>query len=88
MGLVALNVPDSLLDAFKNIKVSLDQSTGNVKTGIDATYATFEATKLKEQHDRAMPIYNKAKKASQISKALNDYVQALRDKLVAEAVVV
>ncbi|MDP9047179.1 MAG: gliding motility protein GldM, partial [Bacteroidota bacterium] len=76
--------PDSLLDAFKNIKVSLDTSTGNVTKGITSTYTTFEATKLKEQHDRAQPIYEKAKQASAVAKALNDYVQALRDQLVKE----
>ena len=30
LGLIALNVPDSLLDAFKNITNSLDQSRVNV----------------------------------------------------------
>ncbi len=83
LGLVALNVPDSLLDSFKNIKNSLDTSSNNVTKGINDTYSTFEATKLKEQHDRAQPIYDRAKKASSVAKALNDYVQALRDQLVA-----
>jgi len=84
LGLIALNVPDSLLDAFKNITQSLDTSKGNVTKGINDTYATFEATKLKEQHDRAFPIYQRAKKASDVAKALNDYVQSLRDELVKE----
>ncbi|MDR3693235.1 gliding motility protein GldM [Mucilaginibacter sp.] len=84
LGLIALNVPDSLLDAFKNITQSLDKSKENVTKGIDDTYSTFEATKLKEQHDRAFPIYQRAKKASEIAKALNDYVQSLREQLVAE----
>ncbi|HWZ16139.1 MAG TPA: gliding motility protein GldM [Mucilaginibacter sp.] len=84
LGLIALNVPDSLLDSFKNIKNSLDTSTGNVNKGINDTYSTFEATKLKDQHDRAQPIYDRAKKATAVAKALNDYVQALRDQLVAE----
>jgi len=53
LGLVALSVPDALMDAFKNIRVSLDNSTVNVNNGIQATYSTFEATKLKEQKDRA-----------------------------------
>jgi len=64
LGLIALNVPDSLLDAFKNITHSLDQSSNNVTTGIQSTYQTFEQTKLKEQHERAQPIYDRAKKAS------------------------
>src|ERR1700758_4748087 len=82
LGLIALNVPDSLLDAFKNITHSLDTSSGNVTTGIQSTYSTFEATKLKEQHERAQPIYDRAKQASAVAKALNDYVQSLRDEMV------
>lgn len=84
LGLIALNVPDSLLDAFKNITDSLDKSKSNVTTSIDNTYTAFEATKLKEQPERAKPIYAKAKEASRISNELNTYVEALRAKLVKE----
>ena len=83
LGLVALSVPDNLLDAFKNIKNSLDTSTGNVDKGIKTTYSSFEAGKLKEQHDRALKYYNDAKKATAISNDLYNYVQSLRDELTA-----
>jgi gliding motility-associated protein GldM len=84
LGLIALNVPDSLLDAFKNITNSLDASTKNVNTGLQATYSAFEATKLKEEADRAKPIYEKAKQASAIAAELNSYVEELKAKLIAE----
>ncbi|PWK77522.1 gliding motility-associated protein GldM [Mucilaginibacter oryzae] len=84
LGLIALNVPDSLLDAFKNITNSLDASTKNVNTGLQATYSAFEATKLKEQADRAKPIYEKAKRASAIAAELNTYIEELKAKLIAE----
>ncbi|HEY8930439.1 MAG TPA: gliding motility protein GldM [Mucilaginibacter sp.] len=84
LGLVALNVPDSLLDAFKNITNSLDASTANVKKGVKDTYTTFENTKLKEQKDRAQPIYNRAKQASETAEDLIKYIQGLRDQLVTE----
>jgi len=84
LGLIALNVPDSLLDAFKNIKESLDKSRGNVTKGIGDTYATFKATKLKDEPVRAAPILHKAENASAIADALTNYVQAIRDSLVAE----
>src|ERR1700748_1362690 len=80
LGLIALNVPDSLLDAFKNIKVSLDTSTDNVTKGIATTYTTFENTKLKDQPERSKPIYKRAKDASDVAKALNNYIQSLRDQ--------
>jgi len=82
LGLVALSVPDSLMDAFKNIRVSLDRSTDNVNKGIQTTYSAFEATKLKEQHDRALPILQKAQQASKAADALNSYVKALKDQLI------
>ena len=46
LGLIALNVPESLLDAFKNINDSLTASKTNVQTGIDNTFTAFEKTKL------------------------------------------
>jgi gliding motility-associated protein GldM len=82
LGLVALSVPDSLMDAFKNIRISLDASTGNVDKGIQNTYTAFEASKLKEQKERAQPFYDKAKKASSIAKSLNDYVDVVKGKLI------
>ena len=84
LGLIALNVPDSLLDAFKHITDSLDTSTKNVNTGVETTYRTFEATTLKQQYARAKPIYDTAKMASKIAKDLYDYVDQLRTQLVAE----
>jgi len=85
LGLVALNVPDSLLNAFKNISDSLSASKSNVQTGIDNTYDAFEKTKLKEQPDRAKPIYDKAKQASSIVKELDDYIESLKKVLVEKA---
>lgn len=84
LGLVALSIPDSFLDALRNVTISLDNSTKNVGKGIDETYSAFEKTKLKEQAERAKPIYAKARKASDIAKDLVNYVQTLRDQLLQE----
>jgi gliding motility-associated protein GldM len=78
LGLVALNVSDSILEAFKNLTDSLNASTQNVQIGVDATYASFEATKLKNEPVRARPIYEKAKKASSYTNELNTYVEGLQ----------
>lgn len=78
LGLVALNVSDSILDAFKNLTNSLNASTENVQSGVDATYASFEATKLKDEPVRARPIYDKAKLASSYTKELEAYVAELK----------
>src|ERR1700749_4792821 len=80
LGLIALDVPDSLLDSFKHISDSLSASKTNVQTGIDQTFKTFEATKLKEQAARAQPILDKANKARQLADDLNNYVETIKKK--------
>ncbi|TSD62653.1 gliding motility protein GldM [Inquilinus sp. KBS0705] len=82
LGLVALSLPDSLFDAFKNITDSLDRSKSNVQTGISNTFEAFEKTKLKEQPARATPFYNRAKEASKASEELNTYIETLKKDLV------
>lgn len=82
LGLIALDVPDSLLDAFKNISDSLSASKTNVQKGIDNTFQAFEKTKLKEQPERAKPIYDRALKARKLAEDLNAYVETLKKMLV------
>jgi gliding motility-associated protein GldM len=84
LGLIALDVPDSLLDAFKNISDSLSASTKNVQTGVEKTFSTFEQTKLKTDHERALLIYNKAKKAAMFTDDLTAYVENIRKKFIDE----
>lgn len=81
LGLIALDVPESLLDAFKNISDSLTASKTNVQTGIDNTFKAFESTKLKEQPERAKPIYDRALKARKLADDLNAYVESLKKML-------
>jgi gliding motility-associated protein GldM len=84
LGLIALNVPDSLLDAFKNITNSLNTSSKNVTAGIDNTYSAFVKTKLKEQKERAQPIYDRALQASKAAGDLSNYIDQLTALLVKE----
>ena len=82
LGLIALNVPDSLLDAFKNITNSLDQSRTNVTTSLQSTYSAFEATKLKEQPEKAQRLEAQAKEASKTADELNGYIEELKAELI------
>lgn len=77
LGLVALNVSDSILDAFKNLTVSLHSSTENTQTGIDNMFETFRSTKLKDQPERAKPIYDKASLASTHANLLIGHIDSL-----------
>ncbi len=81
LGLIALSIPDNLMDAFKNISDSLTASKKNVQTGIDNTFSAFEKTKLKEQAERAKPIYARAKQASKLASDLTNYVESIKKYL-------
>jgi gliding motility-associated protein GldM len=78
LGLVALNTSSSVLDAFRYLTASLVTSTQNVQSNTNNTYATFEATKLKTEPDRARPIYDKAKQASKYFADLDTYLNQVR----------
>jgi len=85
LGLIALDVPDSLLDAFKAIGDSLSASKTNVQTGIDNTFTAFEKTKLIQEPERAKDPYARAKMAKQLSDNLNDYVESLKQDMITKS---
>lgn len=78
LAMLALNVSDTILDAFKNINDSLETSRSNVNNSVEQLFMAFENTKLKEEPERARPIYEKAKKARAIVGELNEYINALK----------
>lgn len=82
LGLIALNVPENLLDAFKNITRSLDASTKNVNSSLQATYSAFDA-KIKAQPDKAKYL-NSAKEATKMAGDLNGYIEELKAELIKE----
>lgn len=78
LAMLALNVSDTILDAFKNINDSLDTSKNNVNTSINQLFSAFENSKLKEEPARAQPIYDKAKQAQKAADDLNNYIESLK----------
>ncbi|MBC8053376.1 MAG: gliding motility protein GldM [Sphingobacteriaceae bacterium] len=84
LAMLALNVSDTILNAFKNINDSLVVSTTNVEASINSLMTSFENTKLKEQPDRAKPLYDKAKQALAIGEDLNKYIEGLKQQFKTE----
>ncbi|WP_316846149.1 gliding motility protein GldM [Pedobacter psychrodurus] len=78
LAMLALNVSDTILDAFKNINDSLDTSKNNVNTSINQLFSAFENSKLKEEPARAQPIYEKAQKAKATADELNNYIESIK----------
>jgi gliding motility-associated protein GldM len=84
LAMLALNVSDTILNAFKNINDSLESSKTNVNTSVDQLFSAFQNTKLKEEPARAQPIWEKANKAKTYADELNAYVEKLKQQFVAE----
>jgi len=82
LGLIALDVPDSLLDAFKAIGDSLMSSKTNVETGINNTFTAFEKTKLIQEPERAKDPYKRATEARRLADDLNAYVESLKKEMI------
>ncbi len=80
LAMLALNVSDTILNAFKNINDSLVSSKTNVNTSIEQLFTSFQNTKLKDEPARAQPIWEKASKAKAYADDLNNYVQKLKDQ--------
>ncbi len=78
LAMLALNVSDTILDAFKNINDSLDTSKNNVNISINQLFSAFENSKLKEEPARAQPIYDKAKQAQKAADDLNNYIESIK----------
>lgn len=84
LGMIALNVSSSVLDAFANLRASLVTTTNNVQNSINNTFKAFEATKLKDEPERARPVYAKAQQARKYASALNSYIQQIKKQMEEE----
>jgi len=84
LGIAATTVTDHVLDAFKNLTVSLETSTRNVQTTVDNTFAAFEATNLKSDPVRAKPIFERAKKVKEAVTALDNYINDVKNTMIKE----
>lgn len=81
LGLAATTVTDHVLDAFRNLTVSLETSSKNVKSTVDNAVSNFEATKLKNEPERAKPVYAKAQKIKQAVADLDAYINEIKAEL-------
>ena len=82
LGIAATTVTDHVLDAFRNLTVSLETSTKNVQSTVTNSFAAFEATNLKNDPVRAQPIHDKAKKVQGYLNDLNNYIGQLKTELI------
>lgn len=84
LGIAATTVTDHVLDAFRNLTVSLETSTKNVQSTVNNTFGSFEATIMKSDPLRATPIHDKAKTVQKDIAALNGYINEIKDLMIRE----
>ncbi|MBY0245450.1 MAG: gliding motility protein GldM [Sphingobacteriaceae bacterium] len=84
LAMLALNVSDMVLNAFKNINDSLETSTTNVNSSIEQLFTSFENSKLKSEPLRAKPIWEKAQKAKSLVDELNAEITKIKAEFTKE----
>lgn len=82
LAMLALNVSDTILNAFKNLNDTLDASKTDVSNGLDRTFSSFQNNELKNKPERAQPLWDKAQKAKAYSEELNKQIQLLKDEFM------
>lgn len=82
LGLAATTVTDHVLDAFRNLTVSLRTSSENVKETVDNAMSAFEASKLKNEPERARPVWEKANKVKASVAELDKFITEAKDELI------
>ena len=80
-AMLALNVSDSVLNAFKLVRDGLDQTNVNFSDKNDQTYKQF-ALQEKARPEKVKPFYDKAMQAQKVSEDLKRYIEGLKQELV------
>ncbi len=83
LAMLALNVSDLVLKAFKNINDSLTTSKENVGNNINQLIRNYEATKAKEGGENLTKL-NRAKEAQKIAGELINHIDGLQKKIAAD----
>lgn len=85
LAMLALNVSDLVLKAFKNINDSLNTSKENVGNNITQLLKNYESTKAKESGDNLLKL-NRAKEAQKVAEDLIVYIEDLHKKIAADGI--
>src|SRR5215212_8810429 len=85
-ALLALNVSSEILNAFKTVNKSLENTNETVNKSTDAILTSLE-DKLSDPTTaaRAQVWFPKAKQAKELSKNVYSYIQSLKDRILTEA---
>jgi gliding motility-associated protein GldM len=80
LAMLALNVSDTILNAFKNINDSLDATKTNVNSSLTQLFDAFQATELKNKPERAKPLWDRANLAKNYADDLDKEILRLKEE--------
>ncbi len=80
-AMLALNVSDSVLNAFKLVREGLETTNNNFSDKNDVTYSLFEK-QLKARPEKVRPYYDKAILAKKYSDDLKGYIDKIKQELI------
>src|SRR5215212_3800885 len=85
-ALLALNVSSEILNAFKTVNKSLENTNSTVNKSTETLMASLEEKKKDPATaNRANLWYPRAKEAQDLSKEVFNYIQSLKDRILTEA---
>ncbi len=85
-ALLALNVSAEILNAFKTVNKSLENTNATVNTSTSTIMASLEdKTKKAETAERANIWFPRAKEAQRLSKDMYDHIQGLKNEILTKA---
>lgn len=80
IALLALNVSSEVLDAFKTVKDSLENTTSSFAITADNTMGAFAAS-MEKDPAKTRPFYEKAQQAQQYTNELYDFIEQLKGQI-------
>ena len=83
-AMLALNVSEEFMNAFKLVNDGLETTASNFASANKMTYDAFEQS-MKNDPVKTKPFQDKALQAQKYSQELNDYIVELKKELTAEA---
>lgn len=80
IALLALNVSDEVLNAFRTVKESLENTTNSFAITADNTMSAFESA-MDNDPDKTKPFYDKALLAQQYTNELYNHIEELKKEI-------
>ncbi len=84
LAMLALSIPDSVLNAFRNLDDNLQESIQKNQVETNSYLASFREKRLKGDPEKNTAVLEKASRAVSLTAALNNYIDSLKTVLLSQ----